>query len=76
MSVAAKRGQADMTCPAAVGQVLSKKMIGMTNDVPAYAGVERAEYTIGVSGCGKETKYLVACPNDRTGSVCHVAESH
>jgi len=31
------------------------------------SGLERAEYTVGVSGCGKCAVYLVVCPD---GSCC------
>jgi hypothetical protein len=30
----------------------------------AWRGTERAEYTIGVSGCGKQRTYVVVCPLD------------
>ena len=29
-----------------------------------WAGVERAEYMVGVSGCGKRSTYIVICPLD------------
>ena len=32
-------------------------------------GVERAGYTLGVSGCGKRATYVVLCP-DQPGSTC------
>jgi len=35
-------------------------------------GILRAEYTIGVSGCGKRATYVVLCP-DQEGSTCFSA---
>ena len=29
-----------------------------------YTGPERAEYTVGVSGCGHQATYVVICPDD------------
>ena len=31
------------------------------------SGLERAEYTTGVSGCGKRTLYVVICPDNGSG---------
>jgi len=40
----------------------------MSQPLSFYAGVPRAEYTVGVTGCGKKATYVVACPNDGSGS--------
>lgn len=70
MQVATRRGQFEMNCPAATGQVLSREMVE-----PAmrgrFGGQDRAEYTIGVAGCGQRTTYLVICAED--GSGCFAA---
>jgi hypothetical protein len=67
IQVAQKRGAFELDCPAATGEVLSKEMI----QTPAmrYAPPERAEYTVGVSGCGKRATYLVVCAQGGTGCV-------
>ena len=39
---------------------------------PFRFGIERAEYTIGASGCGKRASYVVICP-DQPGSTCFAA---
>jgi hypothetical protein len=31
-------------------------------------GVDRVDYTIGVSRCGKRATYVVLCPDNGTGS--------
>jgi len=70
MQVATRRGQFEMNCPAATGELLSREMVE-----PAirarFGGQDRAEYTIGVAGCGQRTTYLVICAED--GSGCFAA---
>ena len=65
VSMAVRRAQLEMNCPAATGQVISREM---SQPLSFYAGVPRAEYTVGVTGCGKRATYFVACPNDGSGS--------
>jgi len=33
-----------------------------------FSGPDRAEYTIGVSGCGQRATYVVICPDNGSGS--------
>jgi len=35
----------------------------------AWRGTERAEYTIGVAGCGKQKTYIVVCPLDSSAAT-------
>jgi hypothetical protein len=65
VSTAVRRAQSEMNCPAATGQVISREML---QPLSFYTGVPRAEYTIGVTGCGKQANYYVVCPNDGSGS--------
>ncbi len=71
ISVATRRGQFEMNCPAAVGQLLSREEVQPVIMNPRWGGVMRAEYTVGVSGCGQRGTYLVICPED--GSGCFAA---
>ena len=66
--MAVRRGQFEMGCPAATGDVLSSQMLQPLVNTFRWSGPERAEYTIGVAGCGKRTTYIVICPDngDRT----------
>jgi hypothetical protein len=58
IDTAVRRGQFELNCPEANGEVLSSNMLQ-----PAlWRGEERAEYTVGVSGCGKRSVYVVICP--------------
>jgi hypothetical protein len=50
VQTALSRVRFDMNCPSATGEVLSRQMI---QPVSIRFGVERAEYTVGVEGCGQ-----------------------
>jgi hypothetical protein len=66
MQAAFRRGQFELACPNAAGTVLSQNLLQ-----PAlYGGLERAEYTIGVAGCGKRAVYVRVC---QIGSVARFA---
>ena len=57
INAAVQRGRFEMGCQQASGTVLSSNMLQ-----PAlWGGMERAEYTIGVEGCGKRSTYIVVC---------------
>ena len=34
---------------------------------PLLNGIQRAEYTVGVAGCGKRTAFVVVCPDEGDG---------
>jgi hypothetical protein len=59
-----QRARFDMNCPSATGQVLSRQMV---QPVSIRFGVERAEYTVGVEGCGQRQTIVVVCPQDGSG---------
>ena len=68
--VAQRRGAFELNCPAATAELLSKEMIqGPVVMNPRFAPPDRAEYTIGVAGCGKRATYLVICADGGTGCV-------
>jgi len=64
VDTALQRVKFDMNCPSATGQVLSREMIA---PVSIRFGVERAEYTVGVEGCGQRQTIVVVCPQDGSG---------
>jgi hypothetical protein len=64
VATAVQRVGFDMNCPSATGQVLSREMVP---PVSIRFGVERAEYTVGVDGCGQRQTIVVVCPQDGTG---------
>jgi len=73
--VAQRRGAFELNCPAATATVLSKEMIQSTITNPRWAPPERAEYTVGVSGCDKRATYLVVCAQGGTGCVAGGAQN-
>ena len=71
VNMAVRRGQFEMNCPAATGEMLSRETLQPLVQTIRYSGPERAEYTIGVSGCGQRATYVVICPDN--GSMSCVA---
>ncbi|HYN57963.1 MAG TPA: hypothetical protein VET87_00235 [Rubrivivax sp.] len=69
MAIAQRRAAFEFNCPAATTQLLSRETL---QPVSFRFGIERAEYTVGVSGCGKRATYVVICP-DQPGSTCFAA---
>jgi len=67
VEVALNRGRFEMNCPQASGTVLNMTMLQPAIEGIRFSGPERAEYTIGVSGCGERATYLVICPLDGGG---------
>ncbi len=67
---ALSRGQFEMNCPTATADLLSRNLINPVLNGPVYAGVQRTEYTIGVSGCGQREVYIALC---QVGAVSCVA---
>lgn len=57
LQAALRRGQFEMGCPQATGTVLSATMLQPV----VWGGIERAEYTVGVEGCGLRKTYIVVC---------------
>jgi hypothetical protein len=61
VKVAQERGASELGCPAATTEVISKHAIEEPQTNGWYEFPRSAEYTIAVSGCSKQTTYLVAC---------------
>lgn len=57
LQVAVRRGQFEMSCPNATGTVLSSNILQPV----LWNGLERAEYTVGVAGCGQKATYIAVC---------------
>jgi hypothetical protein len=74
LDFALKRARFEMNCPAATGQVLSSETIQPPGGVgPRFQGVERAQYTIGITGCDKRETMVVICADQADG--CFAADS-
>ena len=73
--VAKQRGKFELDCPTATAQVLSKEMIQSEIMNPRWAPPQRAQYTVGVSGCDKRATYMVVCAEGGTGCVAAGAQN-
>jgi len=71
VDTAMSRAKFEMSCPAAQGSVLSRQYIQapMAGPRMVEVGVNRAEYTIGVSGCGQRLTYVVVCSEGTEGCI-------
>jgi hypothetical protein len=72
LQTALQRAKFDMNCPTATAEVLSREVTQPGFHSPVLAGEQRAEYTIGVDGCGKRTTMLVLCPEG--GESCFAGD--
>jgi len=70
VETALNRARFDMNCPSATGQVLSTNVSqpAVQGRFASAYGVQRFEYTVGVTGCGKRRTYIVVCPQGGGGS--------
>lgn len=73
LETALTRARFEMNCPDATGEVLSSEVVQPALQGPAVAGIQRAEFTIGVAGCGQRSTYVVACPEG--GEGCFALDS-
>lgn len=62
---ALRRGQFELNYPQATATVLSSVMLQPIT----WRGTERAEYTVGVSGCGQQKTWVVHLPARHLGLV-------
>jgi hypothetical protein len=61
------RARFEMNCPDATGTILSKEVVQPGLQGPWVRGIQRAEYTVGVTGCGQRHSYVVICPEGGSG---------
>ena len=61
------RGRFEMSCPDAKAEVISKEVIQPAIQGAWVRGINRYEYTVGVSGCGQKRTYIAICPEGGTG---------
>ena len=67
MQTAVSRARFDMNCPSATGQIISREVVQPALQGPFVNGIERAEFTVGVSGCDRRKSYIVICPEGGNG---------
>ncbi len=66
METAVNRAKFEMNCEEASGTIISREVVQPGFQGP-WGGIQRAEYTIGVAGCGKRHTYVVICPEGGDG---------
>ena len=67
LQTAASRGQFELNCPAATPTLLSQEVVQPALQGPWVQGIQRAEYTVGVAGCGVRKTFVVICPEEGDG---------
>src|SRR5215475_4001711 len=75
VQTALNRARFDMNCSSATGQVLSTNVSqpAIQGTFRSAYGVQRFEYTVGVTGCGQRRTYIVVCPQG--GAGCFAAQA-
>ena len=67
------RGRFELNCPNATATVLSREVVQPVLQGPFIgAGIQRAEYTVGVAGCGARKTFVVICPEEGDGCFAAV----
>jgi hypothetical protein len=69
VKAADQRGATELACNAVTSQVLRQETIEEAQGTGWYEYPHRAVYSIAVTGCGKQTKYAVACNNRKRSCV-------
>ena len=67
IQTALNRGQFELNCQEASPVVISREVIQPALQGAFVGGIQRAEYTIGITGCGKRTTFIVICPDGGEG---------
>ena len=67
IQTALRRGQFELNCPQATPVIISREVVQPALQGPYVNGIPRAEYTIGVTGCGKRATFVVVCPEGGDG---------
>jgi hypothetical protein len=61
----------EMNCPEATATIISREIVQPSLLRPWVNGIQRAEYTVGIDGCGNRRTYVVLCPDNSEG--CYAA---
>lgn len=68
VSMATRRAQFELNCPNVKAMLISRETLQPVVQTFRYSGPERAEYTVGVEGCGQRATYIVICPDNGSGT--------
>jgi hypothetical protein len=61
------RAQFEMNCQELTPVIISREVVQPALQGPWVQGIQRAEYTVGMSGCGKRATFVVICPEGGNG---------
>jgi len=61
MQTVLSRARFELNCPTATGTLISKEMVKPALQGTHVGKIERAEYTIGVAGCGQRRTFIAVC---------------
>jgi hypothetical protein len=64
---AVARAQFEMNCQQVTPVIISREVVQPALQGPWVNGIQRAEYTIGVTGCGRRETFVVICPDGGEG---------
>jgi hypothetical protein len=71
VQTAVSRAQFEMNCQSVNGEIISREVVQPSLQGPYVDGIQRAEFTVGATGCGKRHIFIVICPE--TGEGCFAA---
>jgi hypothetical protein len=64
---ATNRAQFELNCQETQATVISREVVQPLLQGPFMNGIQRAEFTIGIRGCGKKAMFVVICPDGGEG---------
>ena len=67
IQTAVNRGKFEMNCPQVTGELISREVVQPALQGPYVGGIQRAEFTAGVAGCGNRLTFVVICPEGGEG---------
>ncbi len=76
MQTAASKGQFELNCPAAQPVLISQEVVQPALQGPFMNGIQRAEFTVGVEGCGRRQTYIIICPQNGSGCFAATGRFH
>jgi hypothetical protein len=67
VNTAMNRAQFEMNCQDVTPTIISREVVQPALQGRWVNGIQRAEYTIGATGCGKRMTFIVICPEGGEG---------
>jgi len=67
LQTAVAKGKFELNCQTAQPVLISQEVVQPALQGPWVRGIQRAEYTVGVEGCGRRQTYIVVCPEGGSG---------